>query len=112
MAAGHATSGNNAYQLSAQLAVAQLDVDNHFIDPTESVFTGAIPEAAHLGALVNSNGYVNIQALINNANSFLGNPANDNTVASSPARTYEEALKLVLQATNNNFKVTVLPPGP
>ena len=109
---GSATSGNNAYQLSAQLAVAQLDVDNHFIDPTESVFTGAIPEAAHLGALVNSNGYVNIQALINNANSFLGNPANDNTVASSPARTYEEALKLVLQATNNNFKVTVLPPGP
>ena len=88
---GSETSGNDAYQLSVQLALAQLNVANHFIDPTEYVFTGGIPEAAHLGSLVNSNGYVNIQALMNNANSFLGNAANDNTVASSSARTYEEA---------------------
>jgi hypothetical protein len=105
-------SGNDAYQLSVQLALAQLNVANHFIDPTESVFLGAIPEAAHLGSLVNSNGYANIQALLTNANNFLGNAANDHTVASSPARTYEEALKLVLSAINGNFMITVLPPGP
>jgi sarcosine oxidase gamma subunit len=104
-------SGNNAYQLSVQLALAQLNVANGFIDPTESVFVGAIPESAHLGALV-VNGYANIQALITNANNFLADPANDVTVVSSPARTYEEALKMVLSAINGNFKITVLPPPP
>jgi hypothetical protein len=105
-------SGNDAYQLSVQLALAQLNVSNNFVDPTESVFVGAIPESAHLGSLVNTNGYVNIQALLTNANNFLADSANDNTVASSPARTYEEALKLVLSGINGNYKITVLPPPP
>jgi hypothetical protein len=103
-------SGNDAYQLSAQLAMTALNAFNHFIDPNAYVYAGGIPESAHLGSLVNSRGYVQVQALMDTANAFLGNPVNDVTVISSPARTYEEALKLVLAAVNSNWKITVLPP--
>jgi hypothetical protein len=105
-------SGNDAYLLSVQLAIAELNVVNNFIDPNAYVTVAGIPEAAHLGGLVNSRGFIQIQALIDNANNFLATPANDVTVASGPARTYEEALKLVLTAINSNWKITVQPPPP
>jgi WD40 repeat protein len=55
--------------------------------------------------LVAPNGQLQISALISAANASLG--ANANTTAGSAARTYQEALKDVLDAINNNQQIVL-----
>jgi hypothetical protein len=111
-----AKATNMAYLLSAQLAAAVLNVRHGSVNANASVNvslissgfntlgpSSALTEALNSGPnprLVNQNGEIRIGALIDAANASLG--VNARTKASSAVRRYQEALKDVLDAINNN----------
>jgi hypothetical protein len=111
-----ASATNMASMLSAQLAATVLSVSHGFVNPTASVNIYLISSAFNtLGSstaliaalnsgpnpnLVAPNGQLQINALIAAANASLG--VSGSTTAQSAARTYQEALKDVLDAINNN----------
>jgi hypothetical protein len=108
--------GNMAYMLSAQLAATELNVLHGFVNPNASVNVAFVSSAFNtfgsasaLSAALNSGpnpilvdqyGQIRISALIDAANASLG--ANGNTTGPGAARAYQEALKDVLDAINNN----------
>ncbi len=113
-----AESTNMAYMLSAQLAATVLNVSHGFVNATASVnaylissdfntfgSSSALINALNSGpaSLVDKFGQIPISALINAANTSLG--TNPNTPAGSAARSYQEALKDVLNAINNNQRI-------
>ena len=114
-----ATATNMAYMLSAQLAATELSVLHGLVDANAFVDVNLIAAAfrssfstsddliaalnsSPYGALTDAYGVVNIQSLMNAANTVLGSTAGNNTLAPGDLRSYEEALKDVLDAINNN----------
>src|SRR5262249_32317864 len=117
------TSGNAnnmANMLSAQLAGTWLNAyayDNgstkinkdSYIDiyavSLSSALIGQLQAPGHVDA--DKNGFVKIQDCIDAAAALLGTDAGKSTVAASDLRTYEEALKDIFDAINNNQKIFV-----
>jgi hypothetical protein len=108
-----ANAANMAYKLSAQLAVTELNVLHGDVNANAYVDVNLIGSSSGLIAALNSGpnphlvdpyGEVRISALIDAANASLG--VNAVTTGSSPARTYQEALKDVLDAINGNQAIT------
>jgi titin len=90
-----------AYQLSVQLAATDLNVLTGYVKGTDLVYAGALlPYASAYGLTgLTSGGFIDVQALMNAANSVLGlvQPG-----AADPNQAYELALAQVLQAANGN----------
>lgn len=122
-----ANATNMAYMLSAQLVTMKLNTLYLNVNGNTMLYVGASSlintwgnnsQGANLGAnltnggntfgLVQPNGagFISINDLMANANTMLLNYGN--TVASGAARTYEEALKIVLDAGNNGVQIFVL----
>jgi len=89
-----ATATNMAYMLSAQLAAMELNVEAGFVSPSALVYAPGATSA-------NTLGFTTISALMAEADASLA--ANGLTVAASPTRTYQEALKNALDRANNNL---------
>jgi hypothetical protein len=116
-----AKATNMAYMLSAQLAATELNVLHGYVNANayvgvnliSSAFNTLSSSSALIAALnsgpspnlVDQYGNVQISALLSAANASLG--ANANTTASSAVRTYQEALKDVLDAINNNQSIVL-----
>jgi hypothetical protein len=119
-----ATATNMAYMLSVQLAAAELAVLKGFVNATSYVDLNLISvvyntfgsssallaavNTSPYGALTDAYGIVQIQSVMNAANTVLGTAAGSNTVAGSLLRSYEEALKDVLDAINNNQLIVLV----
>lgn len=88
-----ASATNMAYMLSAQLAAMELNVVNGKVSSTSLVYAPGTTSA-------NSLGFTTISALMAEANNELG--AHGLTLADSPYRTYQQALKNALDNANNN----------
>lgn len=92
-----------AYMLSAQLAAMALNVLESFVDLNAYVYIGedgcGIP-----GSVETDSGrwFITIYNLGFAAISELGTPGHNITTAGSPYRAYQECLKDVLDAANNN----------
>jgi hypothetical protein len=119
-----ATATNMAYMLSAQLAATELAVLSGFVNASgyvdlnlisgvynsfgsSSALMAAVNTSPY-GALTDANGIVQIQAVMNAAKTVLGTAAGSNAVAGSLLRSYEEALKDILDAINNNQLIVVV----
>lgn len=89
-----ATATNMAYMLSAQMAAMDLNVNHAKVSSTALIYAPGTLSA-------NSFGLATVGAILTEANNSLG--ANGLTVASSPTRTYQEALKNALDKANNNL---------
>ncbi|MGH9845555.1 MAG: hypothetical protein ACREEM_43145, partial [Blastocatellia bacterium] len=98
-----ATATNMAYMLSAQLAAMELNVEASFVNGGALVYA---PGAA--GA--NAAGFITVNALMAEANTELG--LHGLTLAGSPFRAYQEALKNALDKANNNLNFVQLTPCP
>jgi hypothetical protein len=81
-----ANANNMAYMLSAQLAAMELNVEAGIVSGSAIVYTGS--------------GFTTINDLMAAANTALGN--NGLTLAGSPDRVAQEALKNALDSANNN----------
>lgn len=106
-----ANATNMAYMLSAQLSAMKLNVLNGFVNGSGMVYAPSLLPYAPIPGL-NSLGYISVNDLITAANTALsdavcGNPCN--TASPSLQRPYQEALKNVLDALNNNGSVYVQP---
>jgi hypothetical protein len=104
-----ANATNMAYMLSAQLAASALNglystqSDSTIIIVPKGMTTGAgVNIVTYLGlpTFANGDGYITLGALRSAAQASLA--ANGNTTASGPARTYQECIKDLLDAVNNN----------
>lgn len=99
----NATATNMAYMLSAQLAAMELNVEAGFVNGGALVYA---PGAA--GA--NAAGFITVNNLMAEANAELG--LHGSTLAGSPFRAYQEALKNALDKANNNLNFVQLTPCP
>jgi hypothetical protein len=98
-----ANATNMAYMLSAQLAAMEMNVFNGFVNGNALIYApGAV------GA--NSLGFISVNDLMAEANTELG--VHGLTVAASPERTYQEALKNALDKGNNNLNFVQSSPCP
>jgi len=88
-----ANATNMAYMLSAQLAAMELNVLNGLVSGSALIYA---PGATSANAL----GFATVNALMAEANAELG--LHGLTLAGSPYRAYQEALKNALDAGNNN----------
>ena len=84
---------NMAYMLSAHLAAMALNVHHGFVDGAALVYA---PDAT----AANAAGFATVNAIIAEADAALA--ANKLTVSGDPDRAYQEMLKDVLDAANNN----------
>jgi hypothetical protein len=85
---------NMAYMLSVQMSAMHLNVANNLVSGTALVYA---PGAVNANAL----GFIQINALLNEANTELG--LHGLVAADSPFRSYQEALKNALDNANNNL---------
>jgi len=90
----NATATNMAYMLSAQLATMKLNVLYGMVNGNALIYAPGTTSA-------NSLGFATVYAVMDEANLSLA--TNNLTVALSPARTAQEALKNALDNANNNF---------
>jgi hypothetical protein len=88
-----ATATNMAYMLSAQLAAMELNVLNGKVSGSALIYAPGITSA-------NALGFATVNALMAEANTELG--LHGLTLADSPYRAYQEALKNALDKANNN----------
>jgi hypothetical protein len=103
----NAKATNMAYMLSAQLAAMELNVEALKVSGSALVYApGLLPFAPITG--LNSLGFISISDLMTAANAALG--ADGYTPAGDPNRAYQEALKNVLDAANNNQNFVQLTP--
>jgi hypothetical protein len=123
----NANATNMAYMLSAQLTAMELNVAYKGISSSQYLYVG--PGSAIRTGLNNSQGanlqtnltsgattfglvaptplgFIKISDVLSNAISMLTNYGN--TVSASAARTYEEALKILLDGANNNLPIYVI----
>ncbi|OPZ45101.1 MAG: PKD domain protein [Euryarchaeota archaeon ADurb.BinA087] len=84
-------SSNMAYQLSGQLAAMDLNVNIRNVDGATSIYAPGTQSADQLG-------YATIQAVMAEADTELG--LHPLTIAGSPEREYQEALKHALERAN------------
>jgi hypothetical protein len=89
-----ATATNMANMLSAQLAAMELNVFNDFVDGSALIYA---PNTTSANAL----GYASVNDIMAEANATLG--ADGFTPAGDTNRTYQEALKNILDHANNNL---------
>ncbi len=90
-----------AYMLSAQLSGMELNVFNGKVNGSALIYAPGTFSA-------NPNGFATVNAVMTEANSELG--LHGLTLAGSPYRAYQEALKNALDRANNN--VNFVQPGP
>ena len=88
-----AKATNMAYMLSAQLAAMALNVEAGFVNGNPLVYAPGVPGT-------NSLGFINVVALIKNADIALS--VDGYTPAGDPNRATQEALKNALDKANNN----------
>jgi hypothetical protein len=117
-----ATAANMACMLSAQLAALQLNVDHCLVNASAYVDCNLISSAFNTfangtalitalnsqGALTDASGIVQIKALMNAAVKVLGTSGGASTTAASGLRSFEEALKDVFDAINNNMAIILV----
>jgi hypothetical protein len=96
-----ATATNMAYMLSAQLAAMALNVRQGLVDGNSLIYAPGSSSA-------NGAGFATVNALLAEANTELG--LHGLTLAGSPYRAYQEALKNALDKGNNNL--IFVQPGP
>ncbi|MFM7321501.1 MAG: hypothetical protein ACKO5K_08270 [Armatimonadota bacterium] len=89
----NATATNMSYMLSAQLAAMTMNVYNGKVDGTWYIYAPGTTSANLLG-------YATVNAVMAEANTFLG--ANAVVVNAGPVRTLGEAIKNALDNANNN----------
>lgn len=89
----NATATNMAYMLSAQLAAMELNVNNGFVSGGSLIYAPGTASA-------NAAGFATVSAIMEEANIALG--TDGLTLAGSPNRAYQEALKNALDLANNN----------
>jgi hypothetical protein len=104
----NATATNMAYMLSAQLLVTEFNICLGRDDALASIFLPAVPgmDQAHLDALAAhgiTGNVVQVQAILNAAIAELKSAPY--TPGGSADRTYEEALKDIFDAINNNLPI-------
>lgn len=98
-----ATATNMAYMLSAQLSAMELNVYNGLVNGGALVYAPGTQSA-------NALGFATVSNLMAEANTALG--ANGLTLAGSPDRAYQEALKNALDNANNNLTFVQQTPCP
>jgi hypothetical protein len=116
-----ATATNMAYMLSAQLAAMELNVRQGFVNGGALVYapellalapdliTPVYPSGPTLASIgLNALGFISVNNLMAAANTELS--LHGSTLAVSPYRAYQEALKNALDNANNNK--TFVQPGP
>jgi hypothetical protein len=96
-----ATATNMAYMLSAQLAAMELNVFNGKVKGDALIYAPGTKSANDLG-------FATVNAVMEEANAELG--LHGLTLADSPDRAYQEALKNALDKANNN--TTFVQPTP
>lgn len=96
-----ANATNMSYMLSAQLAAMKLNVLNGFVSASSYVYVG--PSSLIQGK--NAFGFIQVGALINEANAELG--LHGTALAGAAWRPYQEALKNALDNANNNLNFAV-----
>jgi len=89
----NANATNMAYMLSAQLAAMELNVFNGFVKRSALIYAPGTTSANPLG-------FATVNAVMAEANAELG--LHGLTLAGSPYRAYQEALKNALDNANNN----------
>jgi hypothetical protein len=94
----NASATNMAYMLSAQFAATTLDVEAGLVDGTDMIF------APELYAYTGSN-VISVNDLLTRANTELG--LNGLVLSGNSNRTYQEALKNVLDKINNNLQIAI-----
>jgi hypothetical protein len=106
---GSANAKNMAYMLSAQMAAMWLNVRHSggVLTTSTVVYVGSTQGSSLLAGLPTyANGYVTLGALLTAAdNSLIANPY---TPAGSSARSYQEALKNVFDALDNDQTLFIL----
>jgi len=104
-----ANATNMAYMLSAQLAAMALNVHNGLVSGNALVYApGLLPFAPITG--LNSLGFISIANLMTAANIELG--THHTAYSSDSWRSYQEALKNVLDSANNNYNFVQSQPCP
>ncbi|MFM7097808.1 MAG: hypothetical protein ACKO16_10400 [Gemmataceae bacterium] len=110
-----ATASNMGYMLSAQLLTTEFNVQLGRIFASKSIIASAVamPIASQNSMSVNNgalnwmqvsySGVANIQTILNAAIASL--KASPNTLTSGPDRVYQEGLKCLLDAMNNNQSI-------
>ena len=93
---------NMAYKLSVSLASMALNVEAGFVDPNALVYAPDVSGADSLG-------FISISALIDEANSMLGDGL---TLPGDPNRAYQEILYWALDDANNNMNFLQSSPCP
>jgi hypothetical protein len=96
-----ANATNMAYMLSAQLAAMELNVFNGKVNGGALIYAPGTISANPLG-------FASVNAVMAEANAELG--LHGLTLAGSPYRAYQEALKNALDRANNNY--SFVQPGP
>jgi hypothetical protein len=104
-----ANATNMAYMLSAQLAAMELNVEAGFVSGSSLVYAPALLPYAPITGL-NNLGFISITDLMNAANSELC--THGTAYSGDSRRAYQEALKNVLDAANNNYNFVQLTPCP
>jgi hypothetical protein len=103
-----ANATNMAYMLSAQLAAMELNVEAGFVNGSSLVYAPALLPYGPSG--LNNLGFISINDLMNAANTEL---CTHGTAYSGDSwRAYQEALKEVLDAANNNYNFVQPTPCP
>jgi hypothetical protein len=104
-----ANATNMAYMLSAQLAAMALNVHNGLVSGNALVYApGLLPFAPITG--LNSLGFISIANLMTAADIELG--THHKAYSSDSWRSYQEALKNVLDSANNNYNFVQSQPCP
>jgi len=99
----NASATNMAYMLSAQLAAMELNVLNGKVNGNALIYAPGTASANPLG-------FATVNAVMAEANAELG--LDGLTLAGSPYRAYQEALKKALDLANNNCTFVQPVPGP
>lgn len=101
--------------LSAQLLTTEFNAVLGRVDATRCIFVSLVPLSsagvASISPLLNLDGTITVQAILDAAIATL--KTNPNTVVSGDVRIYQDALKSLLDAINNNGSIFVpCPPTP
>jgi hypothetical protein len=103
-----ANSSNMAYELSAQFAIMELNVEAHLVSGTDRVYAPQLlPFASNVNGTpglvdggINPLGFMTIRDLLTATNYELGK--DPTTITSSTARAYQTALEQVLELANED----------
>jgi hypothetical protein len=92
-------NATTSYQLAVQLATLDLNVLAGYVQGTDLVYAGSLLQYGTAG--LTSDGFIDVQALMNAANAVLSQVSPGNQ-SGDPNQAYEAALAQALQAVNGN----------